>query len=168
MAMPGRSAGIVPAVEPVHVLEEDGLASDQPVQFLGPGIPGNGRVNGGQLGLDGLDLAEQSVQDLGDGRFAVQLGELGEVAHPGPELHADRSGVRCHLVEDELQDGCLAGPVFADQAHPVAGFKAEKRLPQDLRVLESQAYVMQPDQAHGWFSFKSGGGAGTALPGLRR
>ena len=143
------AARVVPAVEPVHVLEQLGLAADQPVQFVAVGgFRGDGGVNGGQLGLDGLDLAEQPVQDLGDGRLAIQLGELGEVPHLGSQLHADRAGVRGDLVEDQLQDGGLAGSVLADQAHPVARFQPEERLAEDLGVLEADADVVQPDQAH--------------------
>ena len=42
----------------------------------------------------------------------------------------------------------LPGAVLADQADPVPGLKAEERLAEDLGVVEADADVVQPDQAH--------------------
>ncbi|MCY1228811.1 hypothetical protein D9M72_411460 [compost metagenome] len=59
--------GVVPAVEAVHLLEQFGLAGDQPVKFCTRRVPGDGSVYGRQFCFDGLDLREQSVQDVRNG-----------------------------------------------------------------------------------------------------
>ena len=112
---------VIPSVEAVHILEQLGLAPDQPVQLRSAGSAAMAASMDCQLGLGGLDLDEQSVQDLRDGCLPVQLGKLGEVPHPGSLFHGDGSGFRGDLVKDQLEDGGLAGTVLADEAHPVAG-----------------------------------------------
>ena len=118
------------------------------------GIGRDGRVDGGQFGFDRLDLRKQPVEHFKNRGVPVEFGELGEVAHLGARFQGDGAGVRCHLVEDQLEDGGLAGAVLADQAHPVPRFEAEERLPEDLGVVEAHADVLQPDQAHGYFIFQ--------------
>ena len=143
------AALVVPAVQPVHGLEQLRLAVDQLVQarVIG-GIGGNGGVDSGEFGLDLLHVGEQAVQDLGNRGLAVQFGELGEVGHLGPQLDGNRSAVRGNLALDQFEDGGLAGSVLADQAHTVSGLKLEEGFAEYLGLFKTDVDVVQPDQAH--------------------
>ncbi len=156
---------VVPAVEPFHVLEQLRLAADEPVEFGVRGIGGDGRVNGGQFGFDRLDLRKQRVEHFQNRGFTVEFGELGEVAHLRAQFQGHGAGVRCHLVQDQLEDGGLAGAVLADQAHPVPGLEPEEGFPENLGVVEAHADVVQPDQAHWYFSLNLGSGTAVAPRG---
>ena len=64
---------VVPAVESVHVLEQLGLAAGSAGRVRrADGVGGDGRVDGGQFGFDGLDLDEQPVEHFGDRGLAVR------------------------------------------------------------------------------------------------
>ncbi|MET3511967.1 hypothetical protein ABIC64_003436 [Plantibacter flavus] len=100
---------VVPAVLALHLLEELGLPFDElrhPVQVVRVG--GDRGVDGCEFRLDGVDVTEESFEDLGDGGATVELRELREVPDPRPVLDGHRARVRLELVERELQEGGLA------------------------------------------------------------
>ena len=102
------AARIVPAVQPVHGLEQFGLAADQLIHDFWRGVGSEGLVDGGELRFNGLDLHKQGIQHFSNGGLAVQLGELREVTDFQSLVHGDCAGVGLNLFQDQLEQRGLA------------------------------------------------------------
>ncbi len=139
---------VVPAAAAVHLLQKVGLLVQQAHERFAGRLLFQQDLHLQQRLLQRVEIGEDLIEHLLDGLFAVQLGELGEVADPDPLVDFHRTFIRLFLVQDEFEEGGLARAVPANQADAVAGAQAEEDVAQHWAVAVRFGNIVDADQTH--------------------